>query len=137
MQETLLRTMQENLVDGQLPCAQAIAIASRLDLEPAAIGLAANQAGIRISRCQLGLFGYGPKAENRHKIVHPLAQMPPGFEVHLYQVTNADGIPCAALWDLAASLSLTRLEAACAAESLGVRVSHCQLGCFPRPRGES
>ena len=137
MEEPLQQAMQERLVDGQLPCAQAMAIANNLGLDPAAIGIAANQAGIRISRCQLGLFGYGPKAEGKHKIVHGLAQVPVHLAARLREAATGDGISCAALWQVAESLSVSRLEAAGAAESLGVRVSHCQLGCFPRPRGET
>jgi hypothetical protein len=129
--------MRERLVDGQLPCAQAMAIANHLGLDPAAVGLAANQAGIRISRCQLGLFGYGPKAEGKNKIVHALAQVPSHWEARLREPVEGDSITCAALWQVADSLSASCLEAAGAAESLGMRVSHCQLGCFPRPRGET
>jgi hypothetical protein len=76
MDEKLHQAMQDRLKDGKLPCNQAFAIAQILDLEPLTVGLAANETGIRISRCQLGLFGYGPKSEGKHKIVHAMDEVP-------------------------------------------------------------
>jgi hypothetical protein len=96
--------------------------------------LAADEAGIRISHCQLGLFGYGPKAEGRHKIVHPMDDVPQRLSAHVRAAAGGKGIPCAAVWEVADGLGFTRLEAGSAAEAMGLRVSDCQLGCFPRPK---
>jgi hypothetical protein len=125
--------MVERLEEGQLPCKQAFALVSILGVEPLAVGLEANDAGIRISRCQLGLFGYGPKAEGKHKIVEPMAEVPERLAERLHQAAGPGGITCAALWKVADGLGVRRIQAAAAAEALGLRVSHCQLACFPRP----
>jgi len=134
MEPTLEQEMLEQSAGGQLTCARAMAIASRLVIDPAAVGRAANQAGVRISHCQLGLFGYGPKVEGKHKIVRPLPHIPADMEAALRAAASDDGIPCADLWQVADRLALSRMEASGAAESLGVHVSDCQLGCFPRRR---
>lgn len=128
----LHQAILDHLEDGQLPCPEAFAIARQLDVEPLMVGQAANEANVRISRCQLGLFGYGPKAEGRHKIVQPLADVPADRASHILEHVDGGGITCAALWQVAERLGIRRLEASGAAEALGVRVSHCQLGCFPR-----
>ncbi|MFW6161267.1 MAG: hypothetical protein ACODAJ_00775 [Planctomycetota bacterium] len=47
--------------DGRLACAEALAIAERLEVEPRAVGEAANRLGIKIVACQLGCFGGGAK----------------------------------------------------------------------------
>ena len=132
MEDTLEDAMRQQLVDGQLPCARAMAIASRLGIEPAAVGLAANQAGIRISHCQLGLFGYGPKAEGKHKIVHAMDDVPERLAGRLRAEAEAGDITCAAVWSVAEALHLQRLKTSSAVEAMGLRVSVCQLGCFPR-----
>jgi len=136
MEDTLQQAIEARLVKGQLPCAQAMAIAQDLGVSPAQVGSAANQADIRISHCQLGLFGYGPKAEGKHKIVQPLTVVPQPVAERLHAVAAAGGIPCFTLWQVADELSLSRLEAAGAVETLGLRVSDCQLGCFPRPKAD-
>jgi hypothetical protein len=123
----------ERLDDGKLPCAAAFAIAHRLDLEPLAVGQAADVANIRISRCQLGLFGYGPKAEGKHKIVHAMEKVPERLAGRLRAAAGEGGITCAAIWQVADELGYKRIEASSAVEAMGIRVSRCQLGCFPRP----
>jgi hypothetical protein len=95
--------------------------------------MAANDAGIRISRCQLGLFGYGPKAEGKHKIVHAMDQVPERLAARLRGAADQEGITCQAVWAVADDLGFKRIEAAAAVEAMGLRVSRCQLGCFPRP----
>jgi len=134
MDEKLLNSMTKRLEEGHLPCPQAFVIARRSKLEPLTVGLAANEAGIRISRCQLGLFGYGPKSEGKHKIVHAMEQVPERLAARLRAEASADGITCLAVWRVADELGWTRLEASSAVEAMGLKVSHCQLGCFPRPQ---
>jgi hypothetical protein len=134
MDERLYRAMEERLVDGMLPCNQAFAIAQILDLEPLTVGQAANDSGIRISRCQLGLFGYGPKTEGKHKIVHAMDSVPERLAARLRSEAGQEGITCASVWKAADALGFKRIEASSAVEAMGLKVSRCQLGCFPRPQ---
>jgi hypothetical protein len=133
MDELIHQAMMERLEDGRLPCNQAFAIARLLGVEPLAVGMEANDAGIRISRCQLGLFGYGPKAEGRHKIVHPMEDVPGRLAARLRAAADSTGISCDAVWQVADGLGFKRIEVSSAVEAMGLRVSRCQLGCFPRP----
>ncbi len=141
MNETIYQAILERLQDGKLPCGQAFAIAHKLGVDALAVGLAATDSGIRISRCQLGLFGYGPKAEGKHKIVHAMDEVPERLAARLRTEAEAElptggdagGITCTSVWRSADELGYSRLEAASAVEAMGLRVSRCQLGCFPRP----
>jgi hypothetical protein len=135
MDQEIKQAMEERLEDGQLPCNQAFAIAQNLGVEPLRVGLLANEADIRISRCQLGLFGYGPKAEGKHKIVHAMDNVPERLAARL-RAESEDGelgITCAEIWRTADGLGYPRLEASSAVEAMGLKVTRCQLGCFPRP----
>lgn len=136
MDERLHQAMIERLEAGKLPCNQAFAIAQKLAVEPLTVGLAANEAGIPICRCQLGLFGYGPKAEGKHKIVHAMDEVPARLAARLRAAADAGGITCEALWKVADGLGYRRIEASSAVEAMGIKVSRCQLGCFPRPGNE-
>jgi hypothetical protein len=133
MDERLYEAIRERLEDGKLPCNQAHAIAQILDVEPLTVGFAANDADIRISRCQLGLFGFGPKAERKHKIVHPMDKVPERLAARLRAKADRGDITCTAIWEVADGLGYKRIEASSAVEAMGLKVSRCQLGCFPRP----
>jgi hypothetical protein len=136
MDHRMNEAMLDRLKDGRLPCHEAHAIAAELGVEPLVVGLAANDADIRISRCQLGLFGYGPKSEGKHKIVHAAERVPERLAAYIRARAVDHGITCAATWEAADRLGFSRIEAASVVEAMGLRVSRCQLGCFPRPRPE-
>ena len=102
----------------------------------ATIGALANESNIRIARCQLGLFGYGPKAEGKHKIVHPMEEVPERLAARLRATAVNQGLTCAQVWEVADTLGYRRIEASSAVEAMGLNITHCQLGCFPRPSGQ-
>ena len=133
MDNTLRQAMEDRLEGGQLPCKHAFALVQTLGVDPLTVGRAANDADIRISRCQLGLFGYGPKAQGKHKIVEPMDDVPHRLSARLRAASRDGGITCRGLWRVADGLGYRRLEASSAAEAMGLKVTHCQLGCFPRP----
>ena len=133
MDEQLRQAVLGHLEEGHLTCHQAHAIAKELGVEPLDVGRAADEVGVRVSRCLLGLFGYGSKAAGTHKIVRPMAQVPPSLEAALRAEAGEEGLPCIAVWRVADRLGHSRLEVSNAVEGLGLRVSHCQLGCFPHP----
>jgi hypothetical protein len=136
MDEGLHRAMLDRLEDGHLACDRAHAIAQTMGVDPLTVGQAADDADIRIFRCQLGLFGYGPKAEGKHKIVNPLENVPERLAAYLRAEADEQGISCSAIWSIAGKLGYSRLEAAGAVEAMGLRVSYCQLGCFSPPSKE-
>ena len=128
--EQLASAIRSALVEGCLPCTEAFAIAERLKVTPAEVGEAADELAVHISRCQLGLFGYGPKAEGKHRIVQPLPEVSAELAAALRERLKEGRLPCAAAWLIARQWGLRKLEVSGAAEALGLRVSRCQLGCF-------
>jgi len=128
--ESLAQAVRAALVEGQLPCAEAFRIAEELKILPTQVGQAADEMGVRISRCQLGLFGYGSKAEGKHRIVHPLPEVPPALAEAIRARLEEGRLPCAMAWQVARRLGISKLEVSGAAESLQIRISRCQLGCF-------
>ncbi len=115
---------------GQLPCAVAFDEAPKLGVSPAQIGEWADANDVRVSHCQLGLFGYGPKAEGKHKIVHPAETVADELSSALLARAHDGRITCADVWIVAEAAGIARLDASAAAEALDLRVVQCQLGCF-------
>jgi len=124
-QPEVIAEIQESLEEGRLPCPRAFAIARRCAVEP----LTADTLGVRVSRCQLGLFGY----------VQKQAWRSPDFEPPIIsealqaaiQGAAVDGLlPCARAWEIAASAHVSRLVVGYAANQLSIRIVQCQLGAF-------
>jgi hypothetical protein len=130
MTEEIKAKIKSSLVDGQLPCIVAHVIAYELDVKPLQVGQTANEMEVAISLCQLGCFGYGPKAEGKSKILRPTTKKDVRLMQRLRSTVVEGNIPCIRLWQMAAEFGLERLAVSNAAEALGLKIRPCQLGCF-------
>ena len=118
--------VQELAQEGKLSCADAFRVARELGMAPSEVGKAADELGVRLARCQLGLFGYGEP----RRIVEPAAEVSPELERAIREGLILDRLPCAVAWAIAARFGIPKLEVSNAAEKLAVRIGQCQLGAF-------
>jgi len=127
----ILKAVEKGTVNGELACADAHDIAARLGVSPLEIGKAVNRATeYRFNRCQLGLFGYGPKSEGKHKIVLPAQRVPDDIRAAIEARAANGKISCAAAWEIAEQFKYPRLGIGNIFEAMGLKVGPCQLGCF-------
>jgi len=126
MRQEIATQIEGSLTEGRLPCASAFKIARRLEVSPQQVGEVADELAVKISRCQLGLFGYWPE----DKPLEPAQRVGGELEARIKERVVEGGLPCATAWDIAGELTMKRIDVARAAESLGVRITQCQLGCF-------
>lgn len=116
---------------GHLTCQAAHLIAGELDADPLYVGDQATATGVRIVRCQLGFFGYAEKkGMPGYKIVHKLDSVPKAAAAAVHQAARDSKISCAALWEIGHARGISRPDMGNIAETLGVKVRPCQLGCF-------
>ncbi len=128
--EKVAATIRAQLEDDKLPCAVAFAIAEAGAASPAQIGRTADALQIRLSRCQLGLFGYPGKQGWAEAGVSDLTP-PVGLEAAIQEVANAKGqIACARLWTLAEQFACSRMLVGYLADALDIQIVACQLGAF-------
>jgi len=59
--EELTAALRAEAEDGRISCAAALSLARRLGVNPAAVGRACDELGLKIVSCQLGCFGRGSK----------------------------------------------------------------------------
>ncbi len=131
MNSEIQQAMQARAVEGQLACEHAHAIAAQFGVSPSqVVAIANDELNLRFYRCQLGLFGYGPKSLGQSKIVLPAAHVPPKIEAALRQRAHENHIACADVWEVAEQFAYPRLGMANIVEALGLQVRPCQLGCF-------
>jgi hypothetical protein len=109
-----------------LPCSVAFEISARTGKQPAEVGATADRLGIRLTTCQLGLFGYTPDK----KIVAPAAVVEPELEQAIRAKLTGGRLACRDAWALAQAFHRTKLALSAACEALGVKIKPCQLGAF-------
>lgn len=110
----------------RLACAQAMALAADSQVPPADVGAAADAAGVKITRCQLGLFGRSaPQPHQDDGISRPAQSV-----LDRLDTLAAAEITCAKAWALADELGVGRMAVGQALREQGVHVCACQLGCF-------
>jgi hypothetical protein len=122
IRESLARSVEK----GELACAVAFRMADELQKPPSAIGEAADLLGIRLVKCQLGLFGYTPEK----KIVKAATVIEPGLEDAIRRGLEDGRLPCRTAWSLATAFKLSRMGVSAACEALGIKIGPCQLGAF-------
>ncbi len=129
LQPGLAAAVKEQATDGHISCAAAHQIAKDKQVTPAKIGQTIDLLEYRIIKCQLGLFGYAPEK----KVVKAAAETDISAELQAALDEQADAkgrIACADCWRIADGLSLPRMAVSAACETLGMKVTPCQLGAF-------
>ena len=131
MSADILERAESLAVAGELACADAHAIAAELGVSPMELGKAINRSSeIRFNRCQLGLFGYGLKAEGKSKIVLAATNVPDDVRAAIEARAANGRLSCSAAWEIADQFKYPRLGIGNLLEALGLRITPCQLGCF-------
>ena len=82
MDHRIAAAIREQAREGTLGCAAAFRIAEELDVTPLPVGQTADALGVRLTRCQLGLFDYGRPGRSREQksVVEPPVEVPPEVE---------------------------------------------------------
>jgi hypothetical protein len=124
--EKIAALVRLKIDEGKLSCDDAERISARLGATMAEVGRTLDLLEVRISCCQLGLFGYLATG----KILRPEEEFTPEFEKAI-RGRLADGrLPCAEAWKIAAEMNVPRLKVSSACETLKIRIKPCQLGAF-------
>ncbi|MCD6533514.1 MAG: hypothetical protein J7L25_05515 [Deltaproteobacteria bacterium] len=110
----------------RLSCTKAHQLALETSCSPAEVGRAADLLEIRLSGCQLGLFG-----QSREKNITE-AKYPPSQELQeaLTSALKDQSLPCLEAWRIADRFKLKKTEITTACETLKIKISPCQLGAF-------
>lgn len=109
-----------------IECASAHRIAKATGCTPSQIGVQADLLELRIARCQMGLFGYGPKKKN----LNPDVKISDALKKDILNGQKEGRISCRSCWDIARANKISRTDMGSACEKLEVRIKPCQLGAF-------
>jgi hypothetical protein len=123
---TLGRAVQARAPEGEIPCAVAFEISKKEMVPPGEVGFTLDKLGVKVVKCQLGLYGYKPNK----RIVEASRAVSPEIEKAIRNSLNNDRLPCAIAWEVANRLGLRKMDVSAACEALGIKISECQLGSF-------
>ena len=114
--------------NGELPCALAFEIVKKSQVPPDEVGRTLDLLNIRLTKCQLGLFGYKPKK----KIVKPMDTVDDSATLMaaLKKATINNQLSCEEIWAIASRFDMSKLTVSSACESMGIKIKPCQLGAF-------
>ncbi len=122
----LATRLLESASDNELPCARAFEIGKETSASPDEIGRTLDLCGVRISKCQLGLFGYVP----HKKIVKPKPPEDAQIEAAIWNGLADERLPCTTAWDIASQFNVPKMSLSNACEAMGIKIKPCQLGAF-------
>jgi len=129
--ERVAAAIGERLEDGLLPCSAAVALAEELACPPIVVGQTSDVLAIRLTRCQLGLFGYPGHSKGWEAAGVAELPVPEGLGQALDGGRDEQGdIGCQELWGLAESFGVSRIHVGYLADRLGIRIRRCKLGAF-------
>lgn len=112
--------------DEKLPCAVAFEIAKALRILPYEVGKTADLMNFKLTKCQLGLFGYQPQK----KIVEPQDNINQEIKDAISQTIDHGRLSCKHAWEIAARFNIRKMAVSSACETMGIKIKECQLGAF-------
>lgn len=112
--------------DGKITCAATFKVAADLNVTPLEVGMALDSLEIKIIKCQMGIFGYGP-GKTPIKVMDGVGKELKGaIEGELKE----GRLSCKIAWEIAARLNVTKVDITSACNCLRIKISPCQLGAF-------
>ena len=112
--------------DGEVACALAFQIVDVLGVSPADVGKTLDLLELKLSKCQLGLFGYRPDK----KVVKPKPAENPQMEKAIQDALVDGRLACRDAWSIAGRFKVPKMAVSGACEALGIKIKPCQLGAF-------
>lgn len=124
--DDLKKEILEQVKNNSITCKKAEDIAGELGFTLEETGTAIDVLNIKITKCQLGLFGYG----ETQKIVQPAKDIAPEMKESITSALENGNLSCAAAWEIAGKLNISRMKVASACEAMQIKIKPCQLGAF-------
>ena len=124
--ETISKRIESLADNGSVSCAAAHRIAKDLGISPSDIGVQIDLMEYRISKCQMGLFGYSPEK----KRIDPEIEISKNLQGQLDKENTQEPISCSKCWEIAGRLKIKKLDIGSACEKKDIRIKPCQLGAF-------
>ncbi len=118
IQKDLLYTNLDE--DGKLSCLKAFKVARLIGMKPKDMAEITNSLNIKITNCELGVFGKLKFEEMDDNIYDKLSR----------NFAQDKKIDCEVAWHIAKEKGVSLKQVGSTVKASDVKVRHCQLGCF-------
>ncbi|MBU4463625.1 MAG: hypothetical protein KKB05_06770 [Proteobacteria bacterium] len=112
--------------DAKLPCLVAFQVADSLQVAAAEVGRTVDLLNFRLTKCQLGLFGYKPQK----KIIKAKETEDQNLKKAIQDRLIEGRLPCISAWEIASRFNVHKMMVSSACEALNIKIINCQLGAF-------
>jgi hypothetical protein len=126
MNPAVKQKVEDKAKNREISCAVAFQIAEELKATPADVGKSIDLMDIRLVKCQLGLFGYGPGK----KALKPKSPQSRDLEEAIRAALVDKKLSCRTVWDIAHRFNVPKMAVSAACEALDIKIKPCQLGAF-------
>ncbi len=115
--DLLLTNLDE---EGKLSCLKAFKVARLIGVKPKEMDLITKSMNIKITNCELGVFGKIQFSNLDDKIYNKLSE----------NFNKAKKVECEVAWYAAREKGATLRKVGSTINNSDIKVTHCQLGCF-------
>jgi len=115
--ELLLTNLDE---DGKLSCLKAFKVARLIGMKPKDMDAVTKSMNIKITNCELGVFGKLNFTDSEEIIYDKLSQ----------NFNQGKKVDCEVAWFAARDKGLSLKKVGSTINNSDIKVRHCQLGCF-------
>jgi len=112
--------------DGELPCLIAFQIADSLQVAPSEVGRTVDLLNFRLTKCQLGLYGYKPQK----KIVKAKEPEDRNLKKAIQDSLVEERLSCINAWEIAFRFNVHKMIVSSVCEAMNIKIIKCQLGAF-------
>ncbi len=109
--------------DGKLSCLKAFKVARLIGKKPKDMSAITKSLGIKITNCELGVFGKIKFQDSNIEVYNKLKQ----------NYLGNKQLKCKVLWEEAQNSTLRTVGST--VKNSDIEVTHCQLGCFREKKG--
>lgn len=124
--ETIAEKIKERMENGYLSCSVAFKLADQLGLSNGEMGRYADVLDLRLTKCRIGLFGYGKGV----KLVKQLELVDTVLESRVDQFVKNERVNCEDVLKVADEFKISPVQVGSVCQTRGIKIKNCCLGAF-------
>lgn len=124
--EKIAGLIKQKAINNVITCADATSIAEVAGISMKEVGVNLDLLEMRISFCQMGLFGFSPDK----RIVKAAEKVDAALQKAIEENLQDGRLSCENSWKIADQLGLPRMSVSETCEALKIKIKPCQLGAF-------
>lgn len=124
--QEIASAVKVNSSENRISCTNAFKIVEKMGVKPSEVGFTIDSLEISLTKCQLGLYGYGPE----RKAIKPMENVSKDLEDAINSSLEDGRLACKSAWEIAKKFNIAKMDVSSACETLKIKIGSCQLGAF-------